>query len=317
MRRVLKLQSKQCHLFAHDKKREQHLKELKEIRDICKADFKNITDSIKEFPSANTLLMQKAPSTRAITAEENLMATTSLMYGEVTERFRALLAGMIAECHEIQGPPPCNFAIVGNYRFGTRDLSPFDPITIFIVIEKEGAGIRNYFRNTLALLGMKIQNLGETSLPSLNIRSLQWFAAQAKPSGFSLANYIDDTEKKDFSTIPLDCLRTPKELLKLAVSEKQDIRLALTSMLHGATFITGWYCLSNCSFVGECGDNSMIEIVAKNFIVSKASLFLFTKFAISFNTSSDLFQSCKLFCGAVTMLHYQTKSHCCFLLQVT
>lgn len=242
MRRVLKLQSKQCHLFAHDKKRNLHLKDLKEIRDICTADFKTIKDSLRELPSANTLLKQKAPSHRAIKAEENVMATTSLMFGEVTERVKALLAGMIAECHEIQGPPPCNFVIAGNYRFGTRDLSPFDPISVFIVIEKEGAGIRNYFRNTLALLGMKILNLGETSLPSLNIRSLTWFSSQVQPSGFSLVNYIDENEKKDFSTIPLDCLRTTKELLKLAVSDRQSTRLSLVSMLHGATFITGMSC---------------------------------------------------------------------------
>lgn len=239
MRRVLKLKSTQCHLFAHEKKRAEHLQELKEIRDICAADFRSVNECLREFPSAQALLKQKSPSTRHIAAEENIMATTALMFGEVTERVRSLIAGIIAECLELQGPPPCKYSVMGNHKLGGKELSPFDPISLFLIIEKDSAGIKAYFRNTLALLGMKINNLGETSLPSFNIRSIAWFASQSMPSGFSLANYIDENEKKDFSTIPLECIRTPKDLLKLAVSDKQAVRLAVISLLHNVTFITG------------------------------------------------------------------------------
>lgn len=254
MRRLLKIRSASCHLFAHEKKRTSHLKELQEIRDICAADFKNIKDCLREFPSAQALLKQKSPSTRHITAEENLMATTSLMFGEVTERMRAFLAGLISECIEIQGPPPCNYAVVGNHKLGGKDLSPFDPLSVFVLIEKDSAGIKAYFRNTLALLGMKINNLGETSLVSLNIRSIAWFATRATPSGLSLANYIDDTEKKEFSTIPLDSIRTSKDLLKLAVGDKQAIRVAIINLLHHMTFIAGMYlaCNKHCILPTDC-----------------------------------------------------------------
>jgi len=239
MRRILKLKSTQCHLFAHEKKREQHLKELNEIRDISSADFKCIKDCFREFPSANTLLKQKAPSRRHIAAEENIMATTSLMFGEITERVKALIAGLVAECIELQGSPPCKFAVVGNHKLSSKDLSPFDPISVFVLIENDSAGVRAYFRNILTLLGMKILNLGETSLLSLNIRSIAWFANNAKPSGFSLANYIGDIEKKEFSIIPLECIRTPKDLLSLALGDKQSVRVAVLNLLSSMTFITG------------------------------------------------------------------------------
>ncbi|XP_067939671.1 uncharacterized protein [Watersipora subatra] len=239
MRRILKLKSTNCHLFAHQKKTASHIKELQEIRDICSADFKNIKDSFREFPSAQTLLKQKSPSKRHIAAEENVMATTSLMFGEVTERMRGFLAGLINECFELQGPSPCNYVLVGHHKLAGKDLSPFEPISLFIIIEKETAGIKAYFRNTLALLAMKIINLGETSLLSLNIRSIAWFTIGATPSGLAMANFIDDTEKKEFSTIPLECLKTPKELLKLAVSDKHLIRQGIITLLHNMTFITG------------------------------------------------------------------------------
>lgn len=239
MRRVLKLKSTHCHFFAHDKKRDQHIKELQEIRDICSADFKNVTEGLQEFPSAESMLRLKAPSKRHMAAEENIMATTSLMFGEVTERIRALVAGIVSECLEMQGSPPCGYAVVGNHRFGAKSSSPFDPISLFLIIENVTAGTKAFFRNTLALLGMKIINLGETSLFSLNIRSLAWFADHIEPSGFSLANYIDDNEKKEFSMVPLDCIRTPKELTKMGVSDKRDIRLSIISLLQNMTFITG------------------------------------------------------------------------------
>lgn len=185
------------------------------------------------------MLKQRNLNSRQIQAEENIMATTSLMFGEVTERIRALVAGMVNECLELQGPPPCKFALIGNNKFGRKDLTPFEPISIFLVIEKDTASIKTYFRNTVALLGMKILNLGETTLPALNIRSLYWLNNTSTPPGFSLHRYIDDTEKKDFSTIPLDCMRTPKDLLQIAVSNKGNLRAGVTQLLQDVTFITG------------------------------------------------------------------------------
>lgn len=239
MRRILKLKSTQCYLFDHENKAFQHREELKEIRDICSADFKNINDNLREFPSSASMLKQRKLSSRQIQGEENIMATSALMFGEVTERIRALLAGMINECLELQGPPPCKFALIGNQQLGRKDLSPFEPVSVFLVIEKDTASTKAYFRSTIALLGMKILNLGETTIPALNIRSLHWLNENAKPSGFSLLGYIDDTEKKDFSTIPLDCLRTPKDLLQLAVTNKPEVRAGIVSLLQDITFITG------------------------------------------------------------------------------
>ena len=239
MRRVLKLKTNQCPLFAHDKQREKHLKELEEIRDICAADFQTIRECFREFPSALTLLKQKSPSTRHIAAEDNIMASTSLMFAEVTERTRAFIAGIIGECLEIQGPPPCKYAFVGNYKLGGKDLSPFDPISVLLIVEKATAAVKAYFKNTLTLLGLKINNLGETSLLSLNIRSISWYTEKEMPSGLALANYIDDPEKKEFPTVPLESIRTAQDLRKLSVGDKAPIRQTIINLIHNMTFITG------------------------------------------------------------------------------
>jgi len=45
---------------------EAHKAELKEIRDLCQADFRTITDSIKEFPTAKSLLRHKPPTDRQV-----------------------------------------------------------------------------------------------------------------------------------------------------------------------------------------------------------------------------------------------------------
>ena len=58
--------------------------------------------------------------------------------------------------------------ISGNHHFGSKDISSFDPISIFILLEKDSASIKTFFRNTLALLGLKMMNLGETGNPSVH-----------------------------------------------------------------------------------------------------------------------------------------------------
>lgn len=239
LRRVLKIKSTSCHLFQHDAKLEQHRSELQEIREVCAADFKNILDSLKELPTSKTMLEQKCSSDRQIQAEDNIQAVVSLMTSEIAARIKNLLAGMINECVEMQGPPPCKYALVGNRELGSKEVSPFQPVSVLLVIEKDSATAKLYFRNTIALLGMKVLNLGETTLSALNIRSLQWLSSDAKPPGFSLRGYIDDNEKKDFSTVPLDCVRTPKDLLQNAVGNKADVREAIVDLLHDITFIAG------------------------------------------------------------------------------
>lgn len=257
MKRILKLKSTMYHLFDHDEKANQHREELKEIRDICAADLKVINDNLSEFPSASEMLKQKTASARQIQAEENIMATTALMFGEVAERTRTLLASLMAECIELQGPPPCAYALVGTEAFARKELTPFQPVSVFLIIEKDSAPNKNYFRNCLCLLGMKMLNLGETSLTSLNIRSLTWLTSKAEPSGFSLHRFIDDHEKSDFSTITLDCLRTPKDLLQLAVGTKAHIRAAILSIVRDMTFITGRCC--DC-----CPCHSMADLICNN-----------------------------------------------------
>jgi len=241
MKRVLKLKMTQIHSFAHEKSRDDHMTDLVELRNICEGDFCHLIECITDLPSTSAILERQPMTNKQARIEDRIIASCSVLLTETSVRVTSLLYKIWEECIDITGPPPCRYTLVGNRKFGSKDIAGLEPVSIFLLLEKESAGLKSFFRNLLVLFGMKINNLGETALNSLGIRSLGWLWEDSlSSSAFSLANYYEDIEKKPgFSTVPIECLYTPNDLMRKADGIKASERRKVLELCGCNTYIAG------------------------------------------------------------------------------
>ena len=215
--------------------------EMGVMRDVYEADFGLLLSCINELPDMQAILDTGTLSNKQLLAEDKIIAITSLMVAETFERKKRILTSIFNDSIAILGPLPCSYALTSHYpSLSTVNSYSFGAMNLFLLIEKDSAAIRSYFRNLLSLIAMKMVDLGETALSDLNIRSLHWMKSElAQTSGFALLAFMDDVDKKNLPKIFVERLRSPVDLLCSATSNKVSERDDVYEVSDGPKLVCG------------------------------------------------------------------------------
>ena len=210
------------------------------MRDVFNADFNLLSECIKKLPNEDDLLANGPPTATQLRAEDQVIAAAAIMESETFERARAMLSRTFVQCLKLLGSIPCKYTLVILRQNTNCFLTPYMPWSCYLIIEKDTAAVKAYFRNAFALFSMKIVNLGETSLESLNIRSLDWLAAELeKKSGFSLCNHV--VSMRTGSSAILDSMSSPAEMARAAAGSRMLERDKVYNICSEVKFLVGDY----------------------------------------------------------------------------
>lgn len=209
---------------------------------LYEADMGLMMALLKELPDVKSTLNKAAEEQqkKLMLLEDKILALYKVMTEEVLRRRLALFKEVLLECIALLGGDlPCQYALTVNSRWQLGLASPNEPISCYILIEKNDAACKTYFRNLLTLFGMKVINLCETSIQFLNIKSLNWYDDGMRLKGLALYDFIDDTEKKYFTSIPMESVFTIRELMAAAQSSAGDKRAAIKEICDGIHMVAG------------------------------------------------------------------------------
>ena len=183
------------------------------------------------------------------------------LYQFIGQEMRDFIKVLLQECFAALGPPPCEYSVLGLGSLARGEMTPYSDFEWALLIEDKSEKINSqnkvYFRKLAQLLHIKVINLGETILPSMAIKSLNyfhandplanWFYDDVIPRGFAFDGLMPWASKTPLarqataaSPSETELIATPKDLANFLMDEidlKEGYHLA--EVLAATTLVGG------------------------------------------------------------------------------
>lgn len=212
-----------------------HQKTLKEIRAKLKSNIKSHN-------------IQNINDNQIVYKIENIQN----IYSDVTKEIQGFILELIGECKTVLGDPPCNYAIIALGSLAREEMTPYSDFEWAILIEDKGKKknkkYEKYFKNLTNLLHIKVLNLGETIIPSMEIDALKNYYDATSTRGFCFDGLMNHAckwplgnmhsnveENKKFKLID-----TPEKIVSKYINKDSfDKNRGLFSVLSNTRLIEG------------------------------------------------------------------------------
>ena len=282
-------------------------------------------------------ISQKADDDELFEYQTQKINSIRSLQSKITTDYTKIMSQISKTSEEIMGTAPCNFAVVGMGSLARNEITPYSDFEHVIVLEKDCEKQKNYFeileyfRWFSVIFHVIIINLGETILPSLDIKVFDsWFYDGITNRGISFDGMMSHackfplgrqkhTENKPWST---ELIKPVDEMLDYLSSEENlkngyhlgDI-LTKTCFVYGSEKLSTNFREKVKKLVKtKMDDDAAIKLAKEiekdfdNFSVKSIVSNLRSKKEV--NIKKDWYRCTTLFIGALGRIHNVMASSC-------
>ncbi|XP_028391893.1 uncharacterized protein LOC114516564 [Dendronephthya gigantea] len=152
----------------------------------------------------------------------------------ITLGFKDFFAGIIEECLNVLGEPPCYYEVIVLGSSARGEMTPFSDLEWAILVSSDEDHCKVFFRNLTNLVHFKIINLGETILPSMDIKALKtdWFFDDITPRGLSFDAFLPQACKTPLGNMKdFELIHSPKRMAEFQNDVWYERNMSLAEIL--------------------------------------------------------------------------------------